>query len=134
MIEYYGWIALSDSTYESDDHKMELILANIKCFLVEYDMEHGPGLIKIHKVNGSCQILVSGNTNHYSQDVADIFELYNYIALISQGSYGLLYVRNDESKEAYNQFEVFVLARGQIRKENDHFLSPCIPKIEDDEK
>ncbi|OCG00674.1 Imm7 family immunity protein [Gilliamella sp. wkB308] len=132
MIEYYGWISLRNSTYENNENEMNSILNKLTLFISEHEFENSTGFIKIHKVNGCCQLLFSGNTNHYSQDVAEIFELYQYVAKISQGSYGLLYVKNDESSDKFNEFEVYVLARGKIKKENDQFLSPCIPKIEDD--
>ncbi|GKX59194.1 immunity 7 family protein [Leminorella grimontii] len=133
MIEYYGWISLSDSTYESDDNKMGLVLDKLSSYILEKKINSDPGFIKLHRVNGSNQLLVSGNTNHLSQDVIDVCEFYDYVASISKGSYGLLYVRNDESFDASNEFEVFVLARGKVRKEKDHFLSPCIPVIEDED-
>lgn len=134
MVEYYGWVSLSNSAYESDDHEMSLILNKLSSFISEHEIEESQGFIKIHKVNGSNQLLVSGNTNHLSQDVIIIFDLYDYVASLAKGSYGLLYVRNDESQNAFNEFEVFVLARGVIRKEKDLFLSPCVPVIEDDEE
>ncbi|WP_140921494.1 Imm7 family immunity protein [Limnobaculum xujianqingii] len=134
MIEYYGWVSLSDSTYESDENKMRLILDELSLFILSHRMNDAPGFIKLNEVNGSNQLLVSGNTNHLSQDVIDVIELYNYIAKIAIGSYGLLYIRNDENSDASNEFEVFVLARGNLKKEKDHFLSPCIPVIEDVEE
>ncbi|WP_392563680.1 Imm7 family immunity protein [Orbus wheelerorum] len=133
MVEYYGWISISDSTYESDDNEMNSILENINSFILTNEMNESLGVIKIHKVNGLSQLLLSGCRNRLSQEVIDIFELYKYIASIAKGSYGLLYLKNDESDDAFNEFEVFVLARGKIRKEKDPFLSPCIPTIEDGE-
>lgn len=134
MIEYYGWISISDSTYESDDSEMSLILNKLSSYITECKIQNASGFINVHEVNGSHQVMVSGNTNHLSQDIIEIFNLYEYIATIAIGSYGLLYIRNDESLDAFNEFEVFVLARGKVRKEKDPFLSPCIPIIEDDEK
>lgn len=134
MIEYYGWVSINDSTYENDDDEMSLILNKLFSYITEYKTQNVSGFINVHKVNGSHQVLVSGNTNHLSQDIVDIFNLYEYIAKIAIGSYGLFYIRNDESLESFNEFEVFVLARGKIKKEKDPFLSPCIPIIEDDEE
>ena len=134
MVEYYGWISISDSTYESDDSEMSLILNKLSSYITEYKVQNASGFINVHEVNGSYQVMVSGNTNHLSQDVIEIFNLYEYIARIAIGSYGLLYIRNDESLDACNEFEVLVLARGKVRKEKDTFLSPCIPVIEDDEE
>lgn len=134
MIEYYGWISISDSTYESDDDEMSLILNKLSSYITECEAQSASGFINVHEVNGSHQLMVSGNTNHLSQDVIDIFNLYEYIAKIAIGSYGLLYIRNDESLDAFNEFEVFVLSKGKVRKEKDPFLSPCIPAIEDAEE
>lgn len=134
MVEYYGWINLSDSTYESDDKEMNIVLSKLYSYISKYKLNDTSGLINLHKVNGSHQLLVTGNTNHLSQNVIDIFNLYEFIAEIAKGSYGLLYIKNDESEDAFNEFEVFVLARGKIKKEKDPFLSPCIPVIEDDEE
>lgn len=133
MVEYYGWINLSDSTYESDNEEMYIILNKLYSYISKYKLDDTSGFINLHKVNGSHQLLFTGNTNHLSQDVIDIFNFYEYIAEIAVGSYGLLHIRNDESKDAFNEFEVFVLARGKIKKEKDPFLSPCMPVIEDDE-
>lgn len=132
MVEYYGWINLSDSAYESDDHKLTLILNKLSVYISKHEMEKTSGLIKLHNVNGSDQLLVSGNTNHFSQDVIDIIDFYHYVTDIAKGSYGLLYIKNDESQDTFNEFEVFVLAKGNLKKEKDPFLSPCIPVIEDE--
>lgn len=134
MVEYYGWINLRDSTYESDDKEMNIVLSKLYSYISKCKLNDTSGLVNLHKVNGSYQLLVTGNTNHLSQDVIDIFNLYEFIAEIAKGSYGLLYIRNDESEDAFNEFEVFVLARGKIKKEKDPFLFPCIPVIEDDEE
>lgn len=121
MVEYYGWINLRDSTYESDDKEMNIVLSKLYSYISKYKLNDTSGLVNLHKVNGSYQLLVTGNTNHLSQDVIDIFNLYEFIAEIAKGSYGLLYIRNDESEDAFNEFEVFVLARGKIKKEKDLF-------------
>lgn len=134
MVEYYGWISISDSTYESDDKALSLVLEKLHVFINEYKINDSLGILKLHQVNGVTQLLVSGCRNHFSQELIDIFRLYEYVAKIAVGSYGLLYIRNDESEYAFNEFEVFVLARGEIKKEKDTFLSPCIPVIEDDEE
>ena len=43
-----------------------------------------------------------------------------------------MYLRNDEDINGKdNEFEVYILSRGSVRIEQDVFLSPCIPTIED---
>src|SRR5215467_2984439 len=47
------------------------------------------------------------------------------------GSYGLLYVWDDESNQHPNEFRVFKLARGRVTEHSDVLLSPVIPALED---
>ena len=47
------------------------------------------------------------------------------------GSYGLLYVMNDEAKIENNSFVIYKLARGRIERVVDNLLSPFIPTVED---
>ena len=47
------------------------------------------------------------------------------------GSYGLLYVHDDESKDDCNSFVVYKLARGKVERIADTLLSPFIPTVED---
>ncbi|KRF32213.1 hypothetical protein ASG93_04815 [Paenibacillus sp. Soil787] len=52
------------------------------------------------------------------------------------GSYGLLYVHNDEDfkgeDDNSNNFIVWKLARGKLTQEKDNYLSPYIPVVEDE--
>ncbi|GIO83997.1 hypothetical protein J25TS5_09290 [Paenibacillus faecis] len=86
-------------------------------------------LVTIKRYNGQDSILISGLHNHKSSYVVEIFK---WIAEHTVGSYGLLYTRDDEDPVDENRFVVWKLARGELRKETDPFLSPCIPKIEDE--
>ena len=63
--------------------------------------------------------------------VPHIINLYNLVAEKAIGSYGLLYVYDDESKSDNNRFVIYKLARGKIEKSADSLLSPCIPTVED---
>jgi hypothetical protein len=52
------------------------------------------------------------------------------------GSYGLLYVHDDEDiqdeEDNSNTFVVWKITRGKLTQEKDNYLSPCIPVIEDE--
>ncbi len=49
---------------------------------------------------------------------------------INIGSYGLLYVHDDETKINSDVFVVYKLARGKFERIVDTFLSPLIPTVE----
>lgn len=71
--------------------------------------------------------------NHKSFEAGEIIELFQFIADQAPGSYGLLYTRDDEDIEGYdNEFKVYVLARGTLRRQEDVWLSPFVPVVEDD--
>lgn len=76
---------------------------------------------------------VSRLTNHRAAEAAELFELSQRIAETAPGSYGLLYVHDDESADTSfgNEFEVWVLRRGQFARRRDEYLSPIVPTIED---
>ena len=52
------------------------------------------------------------------------------IGKYAPGSYGILYVHNDEDIEGLsNEFQVWRLVRGNLEKQKDYYLSPCVPVI-----
>ncbi|WP_410611889.1 Imm7 family immunity protein [Amycolatopsis sp. lyj-109] len=55
------------------------------------------------------------------------------VGRLAPGSYGLLYVHDDEHPEHRLSFRVFRLARGRVTEHADHLLSPVIPTLEDAE-
>ncbi|WP_431523645.1 Imm7 family immunity protein [Paenibacillus pabuli] len=60
-------------------------------------------------------------------------KIFEWIATHLPGAYGLLYVHDDEAGDDINEnrFLVWKLARGQLEKVKDPFLSPYIPVVED---
>ena len=52
---------------------------------------------------------------------------------IAEGSYGLLYIWNDEDSRNYNSFIVHRLARGKVQILQDAMLSPVVPILEDED-
>lgn len=78
-------------------------------------------------------VSVHGLTNHRGDRVERLLRLFTIVAEQTPGSYGLLYVRDDEDPrglEFENSFRVWRLARGELTELSDPFLSPCIPTIE----
>ncbi|MEL7603196.1 MAG: Imm7 family immunity protein [Bacillota bacterium] len=132
MFEYHGWINIQESTSEVDEGNLANIIDDIrsnitKCF-------RGNGFIDLRPINGSYHLCLSGFTNHKAQEEKDIINLFYYIGERAHGSYGLLYMRDDEDINGLeNEFIVYTLYRGNISFRKDIYLSPIIPTIEDPE-
>jgi len=74
---------------------------------------------------------VGGASNHKTNPWFDALELFEWLAQNARGSYGLLHLEDNEDQEGFNnQFQVYVLKKGKLTKQNDPFLSPRIPEIE----
>lgn len=131
MYEFHGWATIHETTAEANAGSLELIIKNIQSFISELDWSSG--LLELYPANGNCYLSVGGFLNRKTSEAEEIIKLYQFIADQAPGSYGLLYTRDDEDIEGYdNQFRVFVLARGNIQLKEDVFLSPFVPVVEDD--
>lgn len=131
MYEFHGWATIHETTAEADAGSLELIIKNIQSFISE--LNWSSGLLKLYPANGNYYLSVGGFLNRKTSEAEEIIKLYQFIADQAPGSYGLLYTRDDEDIEGYdNQFRVFVLARGNIQLKEDVFLSPFVPVVEDD--
>jgi hypothetical protein len=83
-------------------------------------------------INGQGQLHFGGLANHLTQDIKDLTSAVKEIARIAPGSYGLIYIRDDEDPSGrVNEFRVLVISRGNVAEHKDPFLSPVIPVIED---
>lgn len=133
MYEYHGWATLRE-TYLNEDHfdeKMEEMVGRIKEKMIEIGADNG--LSDLRAVNGEYQLHLSGLLNHKSRRTEEIIQLYEFMAKTATGSYGLLYVFDDEDENGEdNEFQVYVMARGRIEKKKDPFLSPFAPVVEDE--
>ena len=82
--------------------------------------------------NGLVYLSAHGLRNHRYEPV---IELFRWMAAELPGSYGLLYVHDDEDgrrgSEFGNEFRVWRLARGRCEEMADPFLSPYIPTVEE---
>jgi len=65
---------------------------------------------------------------------ARVLYLFHDVARLAPGSYGLLYIHDDEDPErdTTNRWTSHVLARGAVTAVPDPFLSPIIEVVEDD--
>ena len=85
-------------------------------------------VLELQVMNGQAQLWVAGCKNHSAPVGQELQELFNYIARVAPGSYGLLYTLDDEDPV---HVRVHVLARGAFTARQDPFLSPFVPVVED---
>jgi hypothetical protein len=141
MYTFFGWAELR---YHSHDTNEELQNTAVDNFINYIDGMESVDISMVQRRNGLDSFMISRMHNHTASYIIDVFE---WIAKNLPGSYGLLYVHDDEeSYGAYkyskyydnprvdnsNKFVVYKLAKGCLTREEDPFLSPCIPTIEDE--
>jgi hypothetical protein len=87
--------------------------------------------VDLRVLNGQAQLWVSGFKNHTTPLAQNMLGLFTHIGDVAPGSYGLLYMLDDEDPEHENRFSVYVLARSTLSEQTDPFLSPFVPLVED---
>jgi Immunity protein 7 len=134
MVEYHGWVTiqLSAQNVEIDDsdEKEAQVTSNIREYIAKV-IAPTFTIMDIRQMNWQTYIWVAGNTNHRSQDIQDVFDLYAHISSVAPGSYGILYMHDDEEIGFENEFRVYVLIRRNLTAHKDPFLSPYFPVVED---
>ncbi|PNY81769.1 Imm7 family immunity protein [Deinococcus koreensis] len=145
MFEFHGWFNIRESPQWPGENSRENEIfgglerltggfqwtVNNSSHHVQSDQN---AVLDIGYMNGSCFIHLRGHKNHRSSYWDDIQTLLEWICREAPGSFGLLYWRDDEGDppaEA-NNFQVIVMARGELTTRFDPFLSPTIPTIEDE--
>ena len=130
MIELHGWLTIVE-TYADEDlltkdenkkiwQKVKMILANNTCGL------------EIKFVNGTPFLNTLLCANHRTTEVDEIIKTYTMISETAIGSYGAIYIRDDEDKTYNNEFQVYLFKRRKWEYKIDADFSPCIPTLEDD--
>jgi len=133
MYEYHGWATIRESFLNEDDVEDNIheIVSDIGDRIQALNCGHG--LLDLRAVNGEFHLSVSGIPNHKGSWGEEIHALFAYIAEVAVGSYGLLYVLDDEDENGEdNEFQAYVMARGKVEKKRDIFLSPFFPTVEDE--
>lgn len=131
MVELHGWVTIRENFTASDE---EDCINQIVCGMNRKAEEMGidRASLQISYSNGEPYATVTRYTNHFSEDIKQIIRFFRYIASVAPGSYGLLYLHDDEDQDGYdNAFQVYVLSKGSLVLQKDLFLSPYIPVVED---
>ncbi|OPX41941.1 hypothetical protein CLHUN_42010 [Ruminiclostridium hungatei] len=133
MVELHGWALIRENfTTDNEDVNLEQIINHLVQEIEKLDIDKT--LLQIVYSNGEASLTATKFTNHFSDDIKNIVGLFERIATLAPGSYGLLYLRNDEDTDGFNNaFQVFVLSRGILKLQQDPFLSPYCPTVEDED-
>ena len=130
MIELHGWITIKETykvTVEEDNE--DLIIDRIKREIENLSWFKP----QIKALNGEWFLEFTIFANRKNPETEEVFKLYNRIGELAEGSYGLIYLYDDEAEGRENQFQVFSLSKGSVKEFNDFYLSPIVPTIEDAE-
>ncbi|GMK37949.1 hypothetical protein PCCS19_10030 [Paenibacillus sp. CCS19] len=128
MYEYHGWAVILDSTGE-EGSSASSIYARVTQY-VEL-LKPNADVFELKIINGQYHLWLSGLSGGAPTSKYDPVEILQTLGVMAPGSYGLLYVYNDENEHRINAFSVFVLARGSVKEREDPFLSPIIPVVAD---
>lgn len=129
MIELHGWLTIYE-TYEDEDAFSQDTLDVIR-HKVEVIVSESGNDIEIKYKNGVPFINTLLCSNHRTKEIDDIIEIYKNIAQIATGSYGVIYLRDDEDSKHSNEFQIYLFKHGNCIYRLDNDFSPCIPTIEE---
>ncbi len=130
MVELHGWLSIKE-TYKNEDLMSD---AEIESVWQQVDaiMNNNTCGEKIQSRNGERFLNTLLCSNHHTAEVDEIIDIYTKISEVATGSYGLIYLWDDEDETHYNEYQVLVFKRGKCERRADTDFSPCIPMIEDE--
>ncbi|WP_145049320.1 Imm7 family immunity protein [Paenibacillus xylanexedens] len=131
MYQYHGWAVILESTSDDTSDEREINTLNRVKKYIE-DLQPNVDVLDIKAINGQFHLWMTGLWNREPSSRFSPVEIMKTIGVMAPGSYGMLYVFNDEHPKRFNEFNVYVLVRGNVEERNDPFLSPFIPNVADD--
>lgn len=132
MFEYHAWVTVQSSPGDETDGELKDAFDAAEREVAV--LRDGTTEVSLRWVNGMGHLHLSGFLNHRSGEGQQVIDVFERVGRAAPGSYGILYVRDDEDPAGrQNEFQVTVMRRGATFAVRDGLLSPCIPLIEDDE-
>lgn len=131
MFEYHGWfrLAVAPHEVEDEDQKLREVATYARNFIeLKFPKHH---IAEFKPINGEYMASFADLTNHRTSEAETVIQIFQEIAQKAPGSYGLLYIWDDEDPELNNEFQVGRLARGKFEFLKNHYLSPRLHTIED---
>jgi Immunity protein 7 len=132
MYEFHGWFDISESADESDAGTLADGVEQLHAMIDA--LQWPTAAATLRNFNGAHVLNVDGLVNRRRYEADELDALLDHITKRFPGSYGLLYDRSDNDPTfpgGPNAFRVRVMARGQLTTQQDPFLSPIQPVIED---
>lgn len=132
MIELHGWIKICAAYKDEDRHtetQEDKVIYEVEKYIQNLQYKT---IKKIDTKNGNYFISISLFTNHKNVEVNEIIDAFTNISKIAKGSYGLLYLWDDEDEQNDNNFMTLIIRRGNAEWKVDRLLSPLIPMVYDD--
>ena len=130
MTELHGWLTISE-TYQNEDllsqSELDSVMQTVKQIIQESSVS-----ICIQYANGTAFLQTLFCSNHHTVEIDEIIQVYTRIAETATGSYGMIYLRDDEDKIYHNAFQAYVFRKGKRYYQEDSYFSPCIPMTEDE--
>lgn len=128
MYQYHGWAVLSISVDDESNHiEDSKMLLQVHNYISK--MKDNMDIIEVKAINGQYHFWMTGFSNHKPQSQYNPINILKELGRLALGSYGTLYVYDDEDSVYFNEFRVYVLTRGKVSEKSDTFLSPLIPTI-----
>ena len=106
MTEVHGWISLRYSDYDSQDHlQHDFLYAFTQHLRGNYEWLLTEGHATLRSYNGLESFTLAVQHNHKGEPFYPL-DLFTWVAQHATGSYGLLYVHDDEDEHEHNAFQV----------------------------
>ncbi|MBR5370661.1 MAG: hypothetical protein IK130_00455 [Oscillospiraceae bacterium] len=131
MIELHGWLCIRETAEDEDllpDGAETSIMAKVAKII-----EGNTCGISMNYANGMPFLQTLFCANHRTDEVGEIIHIYQHISSVATGSYGMIYLHDNEDAAHFNSFVVYLFRRGHCGIHIDPYFSPCIPTIEDGE-
>jgi hypothetical protein len=129
MFEAHGWATIRSTTSDAEEERLGELAGVLEAKIRELNSITNVVVRLEIDLNGSDALTVVAFKNHRKDQ---LIELFQWLAVHRRGSYGLLYVWDDEDRrDVENVFRVWKLTRGTLAECADPFLSPPVPVIED---
>jgi hypothetical protein len=130
MFEWHGWATVRASAGTKDDQAAEeeqRAAEGRVAALINEVAGADNETVDVRNANGSIHVWLAGSHNHRDDRVVELFRT---VAETAPGSYGVMYVLDDDSTSNWQRW---VMRRGHITQEADTSLSPHVGLVEDPE-
>jgi hypothetical protein len=128
VFEWHGWATIVASPGVEDDAAAQARQRDAEARVARV-IAGAAGVtnetLDLRSANGSVHVWLAGSHNHRDETVIGLFRS---IALLAPGSYGVMYVLDDDVSYIW---ERWVMRRGTVNREVDASLSPHIGVVED---